>query len=338
MTFLLLMSCLCNSLCYAEETQSISEKSTEELLDEVLNHPGLQAPSFYSSFELYINIFEPAIPSLTELLAREDLFVKAVYKYEALREKCEISSDMSYTDAEQLDFLDHLIGYISCESGRIKGETVEPAVVYTCKNNPVSAVKRTGTFEADELQEMKTDISHYPTLVMLNAATISYNCHSYAWYSQNVDTNDYWISDPGSFLTDGTYVQLGGWETGDRIVYFRNGIAEHSGIITAVNGNTLYDITVTSKWGKNVLCEHRGDDCPYVEGTGVTYKVYRLCTHSENSYTRTTSSVYMHDANCPTCGYLKSEEHTLNHIGICTICGGKGTSLEFNSINGGEEQ
>ena len=31
-------------------------------------------------------------------------------------------------------------------------------------------------------------------------ATVKYNCHSYAWYSQAI-TNDYWINSPANFLS-----------------------------------------------------------------------------------------------------------------------------------------
>ena len=56
-------SCLFATIVCAEENRTSSIKSTEELLEEVLNHSKLQAPSLYNSFELYIDIFESSIPS-----------------------------------------------------------------------------------------------------------------------------------------------------------------------------------------------------------------------------------------------------------------------------------
>ncbi|NCE63148.1 hypothetical protein D1159_00785 [Pseudoflavonifractor sp. 524-17] len=38
----------------------------------------------------------------------------------------------------------------------------------------------------------------------LSRATPSYNCHSYAWYSQSI-SNNYWINDPKPYMNDGSY-------------------------------------------------------------------------------------------------------------------------------------
>lgn len=337
MTILLLLSYTANGLCYAQNQDDFNA-STEELLDEVLNHPKLQAPSFYSSFELYIDVFESSIPLLTELLSREDLFVKAVCKYEALKERCEISSNMNYTDAEQLDFLINLIEYITSSNARLS-YTHTYTYVYTCKNNAVLAKVKTlvNPYTSADYAEIDELLSPYSTVIELRAPTISYNCHSYAWYSES-ESNIYWIDYPESFLDDGTYIKTAGWNEGDKIVYFKNGTPIHSGVITAVDGNTLSNITVTSKWGLCGLYEHRGDDCIYMEDDNITYTIYRLCTHSENLYVYATQNVYVHSVSCPTCGYLESEEHTLNIQGICTVCGGRGTNIEFNSTNNGATQ
>lgn len=321
----------------AEEKRTSSIKSTEELLEEVLNHSKLQAPSLYSSFELYIDIFESSIPSLSELLLREDLFVKAVQKHESLIALHETSLPLSYEEVEQIDFLNNLINHLSYSNSRIINFNESPTIVYTCKNNPVDAFIYSGEYTDYDYFSIEQVVSSYQSVVEIREPTLSYNCHSYAWYSQDED-NIYWIPYPGSFLNDGTYIQSSEWQIGDKIVYFSNGIATHSGIISVVNGNSLSDITVTSKWGSCGLYAHIGNDCPYMEDENVTFTVYRLCVHSENSYDFASQNVYKHSISCPTCGFLKSEEHTLNLRGICTVCGGKGVNIEFNSINEGDER
>ena len=33
----------------------------------------------------------------------------------------------------------------------------------------------------------------------ISEATKQYNCHSYAWYSQDVDVNEYWMNAPSEY-------------------------------------------------------------------------------------------------------------------------------------------
>ena len=107
----------------------------------------------------------------------------------------------------------------------------------------------------------------YPGTTLLKSSTREYNCHSYAWYSQNTDTNKYWMDDPMAYMTDGSYIQKTSAAYGYKIYYPYPG-EEHSGIITGIyNGGTSYsDIEVTSKWGGYGLVRHRANNCPYYVG------------------------------------------------------------------------
>ena len=71
--------------------------------------------------------------------------------------------------------------------------------------------------------------------IKLSGATLNYNCHSYAWYSQNVATNTCWIADPSSYWLDGSYIRIyENVQPGDIIVYLSsNDHVLHSGIVVA---------------------------------------------------------------------------------------------------------
>lgn len=50
----------------------------------------------------------------------------------------------------------------------------------------------------------------FPNAVYISEATSSYNCHSYAWYSQDTETNDVWMSYPNIYYSsyDMSYVEV----------------------------------------------------------------------------------------------------------------------------------
>ena len=203
--------------------------------------------------------------------------------------------------------------------------------VMTCKNNPVLAHIINQDLTEEELEKDAEIELTYQTAHKLREPTYNYNCHSYAWYSQD-ENNNIWIDFPNAFLEDGTYPQTV-WAVGDRIVYYNVfGVPTHSGIITNITGNTISQITVTSKWGPYGLYEHQGDDCSYTLGA-YTFEVFRLCVHEESTHSYNTVSVLSHTYSCPICGVLKAEPHTLNALNRCTKCGGKGTHIEINSTN-----
>lgn len=116
-----------------------------------------------------------------------------------------------------------------------------------------------------------------------------YNSHSYAWYSQDVLTNNVIINDVNveEYIKDGSYIESIG-NVGDILCFYRVEIYNddenyvsltsrgvylaHSAIIKEVNGtfdvdnlNTLKNLTLLSKWGSGGLYEHKGNNHPYYE-------------------------------------------------------------------------
>lgn len=151
--------------------------------------------------------------------------------------------------------------------------------------------------------------SLYPDAIRLSSATARYNCHSYAWYSQDINSNHYWMNDPSEYydIEDMTYEVVNTPRIGDIICYFDdNGTPYnltddnnlHSGIIVDYDSSITINnvcgnsnqVTVLSKWGPAGLYQHMGDNCPYVSshnGNADYVKYYRPRTN--NAYTLTSS-------------------------------------------------
>ncbi len=186
----------------------------------------------------------------------------------------------------------------------------------------------------------------YPNAIMLDNSTAKYNCHSYAWYSQNIQTNSFWMNSPEAFYTNnGGYVEVSTPQVGDIICYFSDSnINLHSGIVSAVRTGTSNNVcgnadlvTVQSKWGLYGLYEHRGDQCPYVDqpnGPAEYVKYYRPVNHTHNIThisSNTGRLANHHELACYGCGIVVWEEHDFTneyysytattHEAECAICG-----------------
>ena len=135
------------------------------------------------------------------------------------------------------------------------------------------------------LPELAEFASDYGVLSTISTPTNRYNCHSYAWYTQNYNANYYWMDDPSNYYLDYSYEPAQAEENNilcyfsDEYIVLLDGtiiqhskVNTHSAIITDIdagfnknNNETLDCVTVNSKWGAAGLYTHKGDDCPYVE-------------------------------------------------------------------------
>ncbi len=212
--------------------------------------------------------------------------------------------------------------------------------IYTPNGTPVLVKHYTDEHSADYvdyLLSVYSTTSPYKDAILLDNPTTAYNCHSYAWYSQNTSTNAYWMPYPTEYYIDYSYHEVSTPREGDIICYFDDkGTAAvsddenlHSGIVESVNSSQVNNIcgkaslvNVTSKWGPQGLFYHRGDICPYVStysGDADYVKFYRPKTHG--SYTLSTS---MND---------RSFSRTLNGNGSITA---KYGMYELNVTNAGK--
>lgn len=201
-----------------------------------------------------------------------------------------------------------------------------PVYLFTC-THPESYV---------ETQNTRWD-DFFPEATRWSSADCTYNCHSYAWYSQDVEENQYWMDDPSMYYQDNSYIEVSTPRKGDIICYFdENGteselddINLHSGIVLeydpSISINNICGIAnqilVLSKWGQVGLYEHKGDYCPYTSNYGgdADYvKFYRPRTNVASNLTTNmrpvisniilsnigiiTDKYYMYELNVETAG------------------------------------
>ena len=188
-----------------------------------------------------------------------------------------------------------------------------------------------GKFVETELPS--TDISNlntnagilFPNATFLSTATNQYNSHSYAWYSQNISTNHYWIDDPTFYVTDHSFIQVTTPQVGDIVCYLDTyGSKIHSGIIYSIQTGTsnglcgIADLlTVESKWELAGLYRHNGYECPYTSysnnGDAVSLAFYRAHVHSyTHSYTDNGDDA-THTSHC-ICGATIVENHNWRQV------------------------
>lgn len=143
------------------------------------------------------------------------------------------------------------------------GEYAYGSSVYTPNNSEVETYyNRYPELTDEEIEQMYlATLAEYPNAEYLRPASVKYNCHSYAWYSQET-SNKHWMNDPSLYMSDGSYYRMttsprvgmkAFWVTGD-----------HSGIVSTItySGGT-HTYYVTSKWGPYGLYEHLLTNCPY---------------------------------------------------------------------------
>jgi len=103
----------------------------------------------------------------------------------------------------------------------------------------------------------------YPAATRLRGYNIKYNCHSYAWYNTS-STNLYWIDNPISYMTDGSY-RSSSAVAGAKVFYDSalGQMFDHSAIAYNTPAGGSFD--VTSKWGESGLYQHALMYCPYAD-------------------------------------------------------------------------
>lgn len=201
----------------------------------------------------------------------------------------------------------------------------ETYYVYTPKGTPVEVMKLE-EFEPDEIESSNQGCAEqFPNAIRVGTSTRKYNCHSFAWYSQSLD-NCYWMNDPSSYYTDGSY-ELSNGQINDIVCYYTlDNTLIHSGIvidrIDDESNGVCQDanlITVKSKWGGHGLYIHRGDESPYTYpmGDAVYLKYYKLhTTHKLGSYI---NDGEQHYRKCTKCDYKEYGEHSFNSH-CCIYC------------------
>lgn len=154
--------------------------------------------------------------------------------------------------------------------GTLFAETIGFSTIYTKGGKAVEVILRTDI--SDKLRYIyDAEIQkRFPNATLLNSATTTYNCHSYAWNLSDGGNTVCWINDSTSdkkpnvanFWNDGYY-----YETTEanakKIHYF---LSDHSAIVSPAEPG-MYE----SKWGEGALMRHAPDYGPYLNMSSRKY-------------------------------------------------------------------
>ena len=270
----------------------LDRMTTDALAESVITYPFLiDALGCFYSFETGINWIATYFSGIDELLSRPDA-CDSLREY-LVREKDQYdmlsSMDLSDKTTEQIrkyceyNVAKQLLKYIESQTSdetEIGTTRYYTTVVQTPKDSYVDvyAGLTWDIFNTTYLQavhEFQMLLTNYPSAseVFSDSCNPSYNCHSYAWYSQ-LSSNTYWINNITPYIMDGSYIST--YPTaGCRIVYHKSDEPFpywHSGIIQTV-GASPSTTTEKSKWGYYGLCSHYVDDCPYYSASSLSYWV-----------------------------------------------------------------
>jgi hypothetical protein len=99
----------------------------------------------------------------------------------------------------------------------------------------------------------------YNGLEFLGSATLTYNCHYYAWFqTSQYPSTYYWLNFPEDNWIDYSFVQIPSEQNLCKVTYSQSGgTLYHSAVATSTAGRYI------SKWGPFCLFEHDYDECPY---------------------------------------------------------------------------
>ena len=207
-----------------------------------------------------------------------------------------------------------------------------------------------------------------PNAIKIENPTADYNCHFYAWYSQdiNVDSDDlHWIPTPDVFINEDQHrVYIGNQddvENGLELEYGTiatywigsegNRICVHSAYVIDVDSQG--NVTCESKWGKAGLYEHALDEVPWIYlniETGFTPDVeYYSYVQGEHDLTYSSIDHDEHFTDCRDCDYSVYESHSNKYVSVsatehrstCSDCGHVGYDShneQYTYINSGEHR
>ena len=254
-------------------------------------------------------------------------------------------------------FNDEEIVYVNFGAGLIRAKQTYVSTTNTVQG--VSAFLILEDYSNSILDNMNSVYdTNFPAAIRLSSATAYFNCHSYAWHSREIETNQYWINDPTLFYEDNSYCSVSNPQIGDIISYYYISsqgelIITHSGVVTSIidgESNSLCGnsdlVMVTSKWGMAGLYNHNGYECPYTlfkpnfinsSEIATTVRYYR--GHDYANYQQSSSG--KHTATCMECGYIGSLLHHFtfeqtnarHHTCRCIDCGYEKTELHTWNTN-----
>lgn len=184
-------------------------------------------------------------------------------------------------------YSEYLEGYVFTPNGTDVALTFDDYILDLSLYPNKNVVRSEDVFTDDDKASMINYVANmgFVGIELIGEANSAYNCHSYAWYSQDIDNNNIWIKFPYDYYSteDGSYMEVTTPRVGDIIVYFDTDElivrkeAIHSGIVVGFSGEAVNNncedantVIVESKWGSFPLYRHKGDECPYTSNYGGT--------------------------------------------------------------------
>ena len=189
--------------CHVDD-EILQNMTTPALVETVLDYPMLSDLYVYDTLEEGIDAISRDFSGIRELEKRDDALV---YLQSRAVTRADENADITNMRAECLmEYLGETVSLSSEVSAYATRTSVK-----TPKGTSVSAYKDMtwsdhGTSKAAVLVAQKDIEKTYTNATRIADISPTYNCHSYAWYSQST-SNRYWINDPSSYMEDGSYTK-----------------------------------------------------------------------------------------------------------------------------------
>ena len=164
----------------------------------------------------------------------------------------------------------------------LNNQSLAPTVEWGVLENGTLAEKWiSGEYTPSQKTRMDNSLKKKYKAEIARAASVKYNCHSYAWYNIHSD-NIYWIDDPTLFVNSAQLIatQKKGWKklpqgvsNWNRVTFSHKNELTHSAIVY-VSGKYM----LMSKWGSAGVFKHTIKKCPYYRRTKLVLRYYRYQT------------------------------------------------------------
>ena len=205
----------------------LSSLTTEALVETVLDYPLMCNISAYNNFLSGYEAVKAQFNGLQELSTRSDA--------EEVLSNFMSRSTFSAVDISEQVYSKVIASAISGDLAREVRPRAWDGTVYTANGYAIPVTYNAtyaywGVSEEYVASEQARHEARYPNATCLRTYNPSYNCHSYAWYSQR-PTNTAWMNDPSANILYGSYVS-GSAVSGNKVLYGTAGrYPEHSGIV-----------------------------------------------------------------------------------------------------------
>lgn len=281
----------------------ILKKMTDEaLVQAILEYPFLCDLFLHSNYEEAVLQFEKNCDAYAELVSRDNgknILINAIDNISlTLNEKVSAEVEIKnealcilalFQSKYKKAFNDEEIAQVMQVTNLVSFEFAEENISERAATDTLYYSIKTprGTLVGHYLYSCSHDSADYHSLIdqytvntynvsLIRSGSCKYNCHSYAWFSQN--SNPFWIPDPSAYMTDGSYSMImsglnyssSSAKSGDIVFYgaTNNLSTAHSAIlVSGSTGAPLSSRMVYSKWGQAGVFSHVASNVPSVYNT-----------------------------------------------------------------------